>query len=61
MRERTERYMELMVVAAKRSAQMNQRTVDFSGAAVVKPESARLAVSIDMQKRSRGEVGLTTA
>jgi hypothetical protein len=38
-----------MVVAAKRSAQTNQRVLDFSGADVVKPESGRLAVFIDIQ------------
>src|SRR6266851_1829180 len=39
-----------MVVAAKSSAQTNQRVLDFSGATVVKPESGRLAVFMDISR-----------
>src|SRR6266851_10497800 len=50
-----------MVVAAKSSAQTNQRVFDFSGATVVKPESGRLAVFMDISRGSRRVAGLTIA
>jgi hypothetical protein len=37
-----------MVVAAKRRAQTNQRTLELCGAEVVKPGEAMLAVLLDM-------------
>ena len=40
-----------MVVAAKRRKQTNQRTFDFSGMEVVKPESGRLAVFMDIKAK----------
>src|ERR1700733_6221964 len=51
MREKTERSMLLMVVARKSRKHTAQRTLDFSGAAEVKPESERLAAWIGIRVR----------
>jgi hypothetical protein len=48
-------------VAKKRRPQTAQRMFDFDGALVVKPESARLAVLIDISCNSSLNVGLTYA
>ena len=48
-----------MVVARKRRPQTTQRMVDFGGALVVKPESARLVALIDISCNSSLNIGVT--
>src|ERR1700749_105497 len=45
-----------MVVAAKSRAQTNHRTLDLSGAEVVNPSWAKLAVLVDMRVKGSGQL-----